>query len=226
MAGVSKTIAAVDVATAFRVLYWWRQHCKQISNGRHEIFKKIINLLTVTVLFLFTFFTLILDAPRTTFSLIPAVLLLLSLSILPSFSTCFLFSNPNSCLVLSYCFFFTPSPVPLSSPFVFLFPPQWTLTPSLFTPTLPRMFCSTGRQCTVPFSVQKWIISRWRCAMLLNISSEKSKVTRELALVELSLACLMVTSKFYDGSSKRITILSIKLQWFLNLRYCSMGGET
>ena len=67
----------------------------------------------------------------------------------------------------------------------------------------------TGRQCTVPFSVQKWIISRRRCAMLLNISSEKSKVTRELALVELSLACLMVTWKFYDGSSKRITILSI-----------------
>jgi hypothetical protein len=29
--------------------------------------------------------------------------------------------------------------------------------------------------------------------MLLNISSEKSKVTRELALIELSLACLMVT---------------------------------
>jgi hypothetical protein len=52
---------------------------------------------------------------------------------------------------------------------------------------------ATGRQCTVPFSVQKWIISRRRCAMLLNISSEKSKVTRELALVELSLACLMVT---------------------------------
>ncbi len=45
--------------------------------------------------------------------------------------------------------------------------------------------------------------------MLLNISSEKSKVTRELALVELSLVCLMVTWKFYDGSSKRITILSI-----------------
>jgi hypothetical protein len=50
---------------------------------------------------------------------------------------------------------------------------------------------TTGRQCTVPFSVQKWIISRRRCAMLLNISSEKSKVTRELALVELFLACLM-----------------------------------
>jgi hypothetical protein len=45
--------------------------------------------------------------------------------------------------------------------------------------------------------------------MLLNISSEKNKVTRELALVELSLACLMVTWKFYDGGSKRITILSI-----------------
>ncbi len=69
MAGASKTIATVAVATAFRVLYWWRQHCKQISNGRLEIFKKIINLLTVTVLFLFTFFTLILDAPRT-FSLL------------------------------------------------------------------------------------------------------------------------------------------------------------
>ncbi len=64
LAGVSKTIAAVAVATAFRVLYWWRQHCKQISNGRLEIFKKIINLLTVTVLFLFTFFNLILDAPH------------------------------------------------------------------------------------------------------------------------------------------------------------------
>ncbi len=65
MAGVSKTIDAVDTATAFRVLYWWRQHCKQISNGCLEIFKKIITLLTVTVLFLFTFFNLILDAPRT-----------------------------------------------------------------------------------------------------------------------------------------------------------------
>ena len=66
MAGVSKTIAAaaVAVATAFRVLYWWRQHCKQISNGCLEIFKKIITLLTLTVLFLFTFFTLILDAPH------------------------------------------------------------------------------------------------------------------------------------------------------------------
>jgi hypothetical protein len=53
LAGVSKTIAAVAIATA-----------DQISNGRLEIFKKIINLLTVTVLFLFTFFTLILDAPR------------------------------------------------------------------------------------------------------------------------------------------------------------------
>ena len=62
LAGVSKTIAAV--AMAFRVLYWWRQHCKQISNGHLEIFKKIITLLTVTVLFLFTFFNLILDAPR------------------------------------------------------------------------------------------------------------------------------------------------------------------
>ncbi len=53
MSGVSTTIAAV--ATAFRVLYWWRQQCKQISNGCLEIFKQIITLLTVTVLFLFTF---------------------------------------------------------------------------------------------------------------------------------------------------------------------------
>jgi hypothetical protein len=59
LAGVSKTIA-----TAFRVLYWWRQQCKQISNGRLEIFNKIFTLLTVTVLFLFTFFNLILDVPR------------------------------------------------------------------------------------------------------------------------------------------------------------------
>jgi hypothetical protein len=36
-----------------------------ISNGCLEIFYKIITLLTVTVLFLFTFFNLILDAPRT-----------------------------------------------------------------------------------------------------------------------------------------------------------------
>ncbi len=76
-------------------------------------------------------------------------------------------------------------------------------------PTNKKKLATTGRQCTVPFSVQKWIISRGRCAMLLNISSQKSKVTRELALVELSLACLMVTWKFSDGSSKRITILSI-----------------
>ncbi len=59
---VGTTIAAV--ATAFRVLYWWRQQCTQISNWCLEIFKKIITLLTVTVLFLFTFFNLILDAPR------------------------------------------------------------------------------------------------------------------------------------------------------------------
>jgi hypothetical protein len=65
LAGVSKTITAIAVATAFRVLYWWRQQCKQIRNGRLEIFKKIITPLTVTVLFLFTFFNLILDAPRT-----------------------------------------------------------------------------------------------------------------------------------------------------------------
>jgi hypothetical protein len=35
------------------------------NNGDLKKNKKIINLLTVTVLFLFTFFTLILDAPRT-----------------------------------------------------------------------------------------------------------------------------------------------------------------
>ncbi len=65
LAGVSTTIAGIIVATAFRVLYWWRQQCNQISNGCLEIFKKIITLLTVTILFLFTFFNLILDAPRT-----------------------------------------------------------------------------------------------------------------------------------------------------------------
>jgi hypothetical protein len=65
LAGVSKTIAAFAVATAFRVLYWWKQQCNQISSGCLEIFKKIITLLTLTVLFLFTFFNLILDAPRT-----------------------------------------------------------------------------------------------------------------------------------------------------------------
>ncbi len=65
LAGVGKTIAAFAVATAFRVLYWWKQQCNQISNGCLEIFKKIITLLTLTVLFLFTFFYLILDAPRT-----------------------------------------------------------------------------------------------------------------------------------------------------------------
>ncbi len=60
LAGVSTTIAAV--ATAFRVLYWWRQQCNQISNGCLEIFKRIITLPSVTILFLFTFFNLILDA--------------------------------------------------------------------------------------------------------------------------------------------------------------------
>jgi hypothetical protein len=49
----------------FRVLYWWRQQSNQISNGWLEIFKKVITLLTVTIIFLFTFFNLILDAPRT-----------------------------------------------------------------------------------------------------------------------------------------------------------------
>ncbi len=75
LAWVSKTIAAVAVATAFRVLYWWRKYCKQISNGRFEIFKKIVTLLTVTVLFLFTFFNLILDAPRTWRSLPKKIIL-------------------------------------------------------------------------------------------------------------------------------------------------------
>ncbi len=75
LAWVSKTIAAVAVATAFRVLYWWRQYCKQISNGRLEIFKKIVTLLTVTVLFLFTFFNLILDATRTWRSLPKKIIL-------------------------------------------------------------------------------------------------------------------------------------------------------
>ncbi len=60
----SGAVTVRAVATSFRVLYWWRQHCKQISNGRLEIFKKIITLLTVTVLSLFSFFNLILDAPR------------------------------------------------------------------------------------------------------------------------------------------------------------------
>ncbi len=64
LAGVSKTIAAFALATAFRVFYWWKQQCNQISNGCLEIFKKIITLLTLTVLFLFIFFNLILDAPR------------------------------------------------------------------------------------------------------------------------------------------------------------------
>ncbi len=40
LAVVSKIITAIAVATAFRVLYWWRQQCKQISNGRLEILKK------------------------------------------------------------------------------------------------------------------------------------------------------------------------------------------
>jgi hypothetical protein len=58
MAGVSTTIAAVAVATA-------SEFCTdEISNGCLEIFKKITSLLIVTVLFLFTFFNLILDAPR------------------------------------------------------------------------------------------------------------------------------------------------------------------
>ncbi len=64
MAGVSTTITAIAIATAFRVLYWRREQCKQISNGCLEIFKRIITLLNVTILFLFTFFNLILDAPR------------------------------------------------------------------------------------------------------------------------------------------------------------------
>jgi hypothetical protein len=73
--------------------------------------------------------------------------------------------------------------------------PSHRLNMELNIQSLFVLLCTetTGRQCTVPFSVQKWIISRRRCAMLLNISSETSKVTRELALVELSLACLMVT---------------------------------
>ncbi len=37
---------------------------RSAMDGFHEIFKKLFNLLTVTVLFLFTFFNLILDAPR------------------------------------------------------------------------------------------------------------------------------------------------------------------
>ncbi len=64
--GVSTTISSI--APAFRVLYWRRQQCNQISDGCFEIFKKIITLITlistlptVTVLFLFAFFNLILE---------------------------------------------------------------------------------------------------------------------------------------------------------------------
>jgi hypothetical protein len=59
LAGVSTAIAAIAVATPFR-----RQQCNQISNRCLEMFKKIITLLIVTILFLFTFFNLILDAPH------------------------------------------------------------------------------------------------------------------------------------------------------------------
>ncbi len=52
-----KTIIAT-VATPFKVLCWRRQQCLGKS-------KKIITFLTVTVLFLFAFFILILNAPRT-----------------------------------------------------------------------------------------------------------------------------------------------------------------
>ncbi len=60
--GFSTTKAIVD--TTFRVLYWWRQQCKQISDRFLEKFKRIITLITGTVLFFFAFFNLILDAPR------------------------------------------------------------------------------------------------------------------------------------------------------------------
>jgi hypothetical protein len=56
LAGVSTTITAVAIATADK------ENSVQISNGCLEIFKKN-TLLTVTVLFLFIFFNLILDAP-------------------------------------------------------------------------------------------------------------------------------------------------------------------
>jgi hypothetical protein len=49
-------VAAVAAATAFRILYWWRQQRNQSCDGCLEIFKKITILLTVTVLFLFSFF--------------------------------------------------------------------------------------------------------------------------------------------------------------------------
>jgi hypothetical protein len=40
LAGVSTTITSVAVTTAFRVLYWWKQQCNQISNGCLEKFQK------------------------------------------------------------------------------------------------------------------------------------------------------------------------------------------
>jgi hypothetical protein len=40
LAGVSKTIAAVAVAPAFRVLQRWKKQCNQISNGCLEKFQK------------------------------------------------------------------------------------------------------------------------------------------------------------------------------------------
>ncbi len=65
MAGASKTIAAVAVGTPFRVLQRWKKQCNQISNGCLQKFQKKISLLAVAILFLFTYFNLILDAPRT-----------------------------------------------------------------------------------------------------------------------------------------------------------------
>jgi hypothetical protein len=64
LAGVSKTIAAVAVATPFRVL---NDEKNSVIRSAMDALKnsKKISLLAVAILFLFTFFNLILDAPRT-----------------------------------------------------------------------------------------------------------------------------------------------------------------
>ncbi len=63
LAGVSTTIAAVAVTTAFRVLYWWRQQCKDQQWMPWDIQKNNYPS-NCNRSFFIPFFNLILDAPH------------------------------------------------------------------------------------------------------------------------------------------------------------------
>ncbi len=79
----------------------------------------------------------------------------------------------------------------------------WYFRPSLWT------VAPTVRQPPPLYSVLYGIISKRRCILPRNFSLEKNQVPRELALIAISLACLVAQWNSHAGSWKWVTILPI-----------------